>query len=739
MSDREDPPIETPTTTHGNTAAVLAVALLAGLFGALTVPSGFVFDDDFLVFQDDEIRALNPLVTEARYRDILSSHYWRPIREAGLYRPLTIASFAAQMQLQGITRPLPGAAASILGAPASVLPTKRPVEPQAAPFHAVNLALHVLCTALLTVLLLPFGISVALLAGVVFALHPIHLEAISLITGRADLLAAALGLLALVAHRRARIDGERSSSLRALLPAFLLFCALLAKESIAPLPALALILDLALDKGRPLHILRRRAPLYLLEILALLLILLTRGVVLGELVPAAAAVGFVDNPLATVGAGERLSGAWRVLGLALRSCAWPTSLSIDYSFAAVEDYANPFDSQTILATAILMAAIIVGIVVRRSRPGILAGLALFLVAYSPVSHVLFPTGTYFGERTLYLPTIGFALAVGSAFRPLARGGVLRHAPPLLIGLALLASLLVSVPRVQELRDDDSAWKAVTVHRPGSAKGWLNHAIGAIGNNLFEEADRRNEIAIEIAGERYAKAWELAGQIAEIQSRYTPYDEQEKLKHFLQEAVQHYRKMAEVAEAEPETSRQGTVVSAVVHECEDLAVLERFGAAQARLSKIEKRYPDDPRIQLALAKLELARRKPGLASARCARLLAALDEEALLAGDDSDKSIAASAHYFLADAARQQEQPEIFERELQQAVRWAILGRGYDSARAWSGHLSENDPQSQALRALSLFQDDSPAEALKSAQRAAELAPERKDLRAMRDELERMVR
>ena len=41
------------------------------------------------------------------------------------------------------------------------------------------------------------------------------------------------------------------------------------------------------------------------------------------------------------------------------------------------------------------------------------GLGWIAIAFSPVANLLFPTGILVAERTLYLPSVGLALAVGA--------------------------------------------------------------------------------------------------------------------------------------------------------------------------------------------------------------------------------------------------------------------------------------------------------------------------------------
>ena len=113
---------------------------------ARSLGDGFCFDDQGIVVD-------NPLVSEAQWGAILYSDYWSATGEhTGLYRPLTIASFALNHLVFG-------------------------GQPWA--YHLGNVLLHLGATSLLYLLasvwLAPCG---ALLAGLCFGLHPAISEAV---------------------------------------------------------------------------------------------------------------------------------------------------------------------------------------------------------------------------------------------------------------------------------------------------------------------------------------------------------------------------------------------------------------------------------------------------------------------------------------------------------------------------------------------------------------------------------
>ncbi|HUD72912.1 MAG TPA: hypothetical protein VMQ62_13215, partial [Dongiaceae bacterium] len=183
-----------------NRRAALALPPLLSIASHLQAPAcGFVFDDRGVIVE-------NPLMQDlARLPELLASPWWAgAVRDAGLWRPLTSLTFALDRAVAGL---------------------------DAAWFHAINLGWHALATWLVTLLALELGGGMAggLLAGLLFAVHPVHTEAVVGIVGRAELIAAAAVIAALLLHRRALRPGAGPWPL--ILAPCAALAAMLAKES----------------------------------------------------------------------------------------------------------------------------------------------------------------------------------------------------------------------------------------------------------------------------------------------------------------------------------------------------------------------------------------------------------------------------------------------------------------------------------------------------------------------------
>ena len=259
-------------------AILLAVAAL--VYGN-TLWNQFVFDDEAYIIRNKPVT--NPCI----------QGFFTPVKATGVFRPLGFASFAVEWKITG-------------GKPTL--------------FHADNLLLHVVVTLLFYLVLqkllesVPHGTKIAFAAALLFAVHPIHTEAVAWITGRSELFAAAFVLAAWLLHLE---DW----------PLFSLLCfalALLSKESAVELLPLALLGDYLRGKFKPAI---RYVAVSGVCLSYLLLVWFQKGGHLGIV-----GVNFADNPIYTLPAMWRILNALRIAWKYVALQVYPATLSCDYSY-----------------------------------------------------------------------------------------------------------------------------------------------------------------------------------------------------------------------------------------------------------------------------------------------------------------------------------------------------------------------------------------------------------------------
>jgi tetratricopeptide (TPR) repeat protein len=161
---------------------------------------------------------------------------------------------------------------------------------------------------------------------------------------------------------------------------------------------------------------------------------------------------------------------------------WPVHLRIDYSPGEIVA-STGFGLRETVGLAIAIALIAAIIVTWRRAPVVAFGLLWFVISLLPVSNVLIPTGVLLAERTLFLPSIGFLLALGGATEYALRNAMIStHRREIAIAAAALALAAVarSVSRQRIWHDPQTLALASVRDAPRS---W--RVQRAYGETLFD--------------------------------------------------------------------------------------------------------------------------------------------------------------------------------------------------------------------------------------------------------------
>ncbi len=457
--------------------AISLITVLSFIAFSNTFKNDFVFDDKFIIVANKLIQNLHDIST------LFTSDYWYGPRLAkrlstekgSLYRPVVLVTYALNYASGGL----------------------KPFG-----YHLTNLLIHIVVTAVLYLLArkLNFSWNIALAASALFAVHPLHTEAVTGIVGRAELLMALGVLLSLFWY----IKGGAPAQLRlgyALASWTAFAAALLSKEQAMMVPFLLILYDLSVRRGpgKWTEFVPRALFRYSGYFIILAAFLFLRAVVLGDALGVGSGkISFVDNPLAHVSTYSRLVTALKVAGKYLWLFFWPANLSLDYSYDAIPMSTSFWEWGVVggsLACAGLLSLALWSYFFGSRRFFFLIGFAA--LTFLPASNLLVPIGTIMGERLFYLPSAGLLLALAAGWDKLlteARwGGFRQLARP--TGLAALSVILVAFTvrallRNQDWRDDYKIFQSALRVAPRSAK--MHYNFGAISGNtdvaLKEYAD-----------------------------------------------------------------------------------------------------------------------------------------------------------------------------------------------------------------------------------------------------------
>lgn len=495
-----------------NWFAVAALAIsIAFVYGrALDAP--FVFDDHDAIARNTSIRSLWPLIGTEEQRGPLN-----PVRDLPTSaRPLVNYSFALNYHFGGMNR---------VG------------------YHVVNVVIHFLSALLLfaivrrTLRLPYFGGRfdsaagwLALVAAVLWSLHPLNTEAVIYITQRTELMMAWFYLATLYCSLRywstfpvslsdrpeestsALLDRAPPGSRRTLwLTLAIIAClgGMLSKEVMISAPLVVLLFERTFVTGSFASSLRRSWPLYLgLTITCIPMLVLSMDS------PRSFSSGFhlCDNVFVY----------WvtqcKVLLMYLKLAIWPWPLRCAYELPHVDTLVTV----VMYVTPILLLSLLAAALLKRNHP---VGFVLFFIAAILAPTSIMPILTEMAaERRMYLPLAALMVlfVVGAylfAKRQLMLSANAGELPPdskapRVVAIASVAAIallygIISAHRLSDYYNETLMWQQVAESQP------LNHMahynLGLLYNYAGRHADSFAELQASIAAHpRYPNARSALG-------------------------------------------------------------------------------------------------------------------------------------------------------------------------------------------------------------------------------------
>ena len=421
---------------------IFAVISAAVLVYVNSLWNGFAYDDVWIVERNTRVHNLRDLA------GIWLTPYWPSFgSELGLYRPLTIFMFAIQWAVGG------GAAWV---------------------FHLTNVLLHAGATLLVFLLIEKlFSEDAGFGGALLFAVHPVHTEAVANVVGQGELLAA-IGVLAACVIYVRRPNGLELSWRRRLSIFTIYGLSLLAKESAVVLPGLLVLLDFAQQRVTLNREGLKRYVNAMGFVIAMFCVILAayltlRLSILGNITGTDAAPG-----LPYLREEHRVLNAFRAWPEFVRLLFMPLDLVVDYAPGVI----FPVESITpMVGLGMLLAGISFILMFTtpwRPHAGIVAG--WFVLTILPVSNFLFPIGVLIAERTLYLPSVAACFVAGYAWHAVMRSTV-RETRRLGVAVAMIVAVGFGIRTIVRNPDWDSlatVWASLARDHPESYRAqWVN--------------------------------------------------------------------------------------------------------------------------------------------------------------------------------------------------------------------------------------------------------------------------
>jgi protein O-mannosyl-transferase len=408
---------------------VLILVIFSTLLYKNSLNNGFALDDTIIVEQ-------NPIITNLEYtRYMFINKYW-PHKDNANYRPLMVLSLALNYDIHEL-------------------------DPYG--YHLVNMVLNALNAVLVFLLIYYlFGhLTLAFLAGLIFAGHPIHTEAVANVVGRAELLVTFFMLLSLIMHFKKKYGYAF---------VFLMIGAL-CKEFAVVTPFLAMVISLK-DKRS----LKEEIKPYLSYFFGIFTIIGMRYLICGRL---SSLPIWYYNPLRQATDWERIMTAFVVFKDALWQMILPLQFSPDYSFNHIP-VVRQLNAATLSGMTLMLALCLTGLWSLKKKRLYFVAIFFFLIPYMLTSNIIIPIETIRAERWMYFPSIGFAL-----FFALLINNVLQSKKTLAAILAiLLLTVMIGFYSIQTI-SRNPAWKDTNTLNLSSLEAAPNNYIvmGGAGTAL----------------------------------------------------------------------------------------------------------------------------------------------------------------------------------------------------------------------------------------------------------------
>ncbi|XP_076878222.1 protein O-mannosyl-transferase TMTC3 [Brachyhypopomus gauderio] len=439
---------------------------------------GFVFDDVSAILDNKDLRPSTPI------QNLFLNDFWgTPMSEERShksYRPLTVLTFRLNYLLS---------------------------ELQPASYHLLNVLLHAgVCVLFLRLCRLLLDHTTSLVAALLFAVHPVHTEAVTGVVGRAELLSSIFLLAAFLAYTKSKGSDDSVVWSPMVLTVFLVAIATLCKEQgitvigiccvyevfvaqgfTLPMLAETVVQVVRGKDGFPYTLLQTLLKLVVLVISTLLLVIVRVQVIQSQL----PVFTRFDNPAAVSDTPTRQLtfnyllpvNGWLLLN--------PSELCCDWTMGTIPLVESALDPRNLATLAFYT---LLGLLAyhslrhtHTSAKTVVMALSLMVLPFVPASNLFFPVGFVVAERVLYVPSMGFCVLVAHGFRSLSLRWGLKRISWFFMVLLLLMHAVKTFNRSWDWESEYTLFTSALKVNRNNAKLWNNVGHALENQNNYERA------------------------------------------------------------------------------------------------------------------------------------------------------------------------------------------------------------------------------------------------------------
>lgn len=366
---------------HSYLRNYLIIALVAFAVYANALSNEFVFDDESVVLSDPTITNLSNIPDYFTGKEGFHKVIGR------YYRPVISTSYAVDCAIWGL----------------------KPFG-----FHLTNILINVINSLLFYYLLSlifkdkqesknQIKIQYAILTGaLIFAVHPIHTEAVSWVSGRTDSLSFTFFVASFIFYLKYSKELEDKNRIRDIVYICVFYVlSLLTKEMAITLPVVIILYDLIVEKFSFRKI-KENISIYFIFFIISVLYLITRWYILRDVPERDTYFYFYGKDFSTV-----FFSMLQTIPLYLRLIVYPVGLL--YHYSGYLPYVNTFMASGVIVSVTLIALITaISIYCYKKQSLITYSFLFFFITLLPVLNIV-PTMNFVAERFLYIPSISLSL------------------------------------------------------------------------------------------------------------------------------------------------------------------------------------------------------------------------------------------------------------------------------------------------------------------------------------------
>jgi len=362
------------------------IAVLISLLYFRCIPYDYVLDDKIVITDNNYTKAGFSGIWDILSTESFQGYFGeqKNLVQGARYRPLSIVTFAIEHQFFGMNKEIS---------------------------HTINILLYILCCFLIYRMVLflypilqekKWYTSIAFLSCLLYAMHPVHVEAVANIKGRDEIMAMIGSITALIFSVKYMYSGNKLQLLGVAL-AFLF--GIFSKETtitfLAIIPITLYFVAGRIDK-------RIWLPSLIALVCAIFYIVVRYNVIGYVLNSEGNFTDLMNNPFYGMNGEERSATIMYVLGQYLKLDFLPHPLTHDYYpyHVPIMHWTDVFVITSLLVYLLLFAYSIYGMFTKNK---LAYGIIFYLTTLTIVSNVFVNVGTFMNERFLFMPSLGIMI------------------------------------------------------------------------------------------------------------------------------------------------------------------------------------------------------------------------------------------------------------------------------------------------------------------------------------------